>query len=485
MICISVTPESRTLAKVDILNASTQGDLIEVCLDKLIKTPDVGDMISGFEKPILVSCRRKQDGGDWNGSEDDRMQLMRTAIVAGPAYIELDLELAGKIPRFGETKRVISYTSLDKPLERIDAIFERARDANADVVKFTWPTPDLDGAWPLLRAVSQKRDLPVVGMGLGESSVMFSLLGLKYGSPWIYAALEKGMEAHAGQATVSELDEIYCWQDIDSETRFIGVVETGDTGVTTCRILNAGFRHHDLPWRCLPMQVGHFDKLKDRLDRLRMNALLLSPHTAEQMLEFIDRPEEAVTISSYADLLFKRDGGWHGYNTIWRAALRAIEKTLGAESPEDRPLDKRSVLLIGATGATRAIANGILKRKGVLSLSAPSDKQARMSAEKMGVRFVPYTNLYDTLADLVVIADPSVKMGHHKNELNPTFLREHMTLMDIGGYPDETELAAEAKSRGCRVVDATAVYAEQLSAQFKSITGQELPEAIVQSGLDG
>ena len=94
MICISVTPESRRLAKADILNASRQGDLIELCLDKLIKQPDIGEMIAGFDKPILISCRRQQDGGQWDGSEEDRLQLLRSAIVASPAYIELELGIA-------------------------------------------------------------------------------------------------------------------------------------------------------------------------------------------------------------------------------------------------------------------------------------------------------------------------------------------------------------------------------------------------------
>nr|WP_261344525.1 type I 3-dehydroquinate dehydratase [Gimesia benthica] len=63
MICISVTPESRNFAKVDILNAAAQCDLVELCLDRLIKTPDIGDLISGFEVPILVSCRHPEEGG--------------------------------------------------------------------------------------------------------------------------------------------------------------------------------------------------------------------------------------------------------------------------------------------------------------------------------------------------------------------------------------------------------------------------------------
>ena len=63
MICISVVPESRQLAKVDIFNAANQADLVEVCLDHLIKEPEIPDLLEGAKKPILLSCRREIDGG--------------------------------------------------------------------------------------------------------------------------------------------------------------------------------------------------------------------------------------------------------------------------------------------------------------------------------------------------------------------------------------------------------------------------------------
>ena len=65
MICISVTPESRQLAKVDIYNAANQCDLVELCLDRLHKEPDVKDMISSSKKPVLVSCRQPEEGGQF------------------------------------------------------------------------------------------------------------------------------------------------------------------------------------------------------------------------------------------------------------------------------------------------------------------------------------------------------------------------------------------------------------------------------------
>ena len=94
MICISVVPESRQLAKVDIFNAANQADLVEVCLDHLIKEPEIPDLLEGAKKPILLSCRREVDGGHWNGTEEERLLMLRQAIVAAPDWIELEVDIA-------------------------------------------------------------------------------------------------------------------------------------------------------------------------------------------------------------------------------------------------------------------------------------------------------------------------------------------------------------------------------------------------------
>ena len=485
MICISVTPESRRLAKVDLLNASRHCDLIEFCLDYLIKDPDIDDLLDGVSKPVLVSCRRPQDGGHWKGSEEERMQLLRQAIVAGPAYVELDLDIARRVPRFGQTKRVISYTRLDKPLGKIDAIFEEAYKANADVVKFTWPTPTLDAAWPLLAAVSQKRELPVVGIGLGRAGLTFSLLGRKYGSPWIYAALEKGMEAHEGQATVFELDEVYDWRQIDRKTRFVGVVGLSPAEVITVRALNAAFKALDLNTRCLPLALGKLDNLAKMLDILKVNSLIVSLRLGGEIVSFAEHTEEAVEQSAFTDLMLKQPDGWHAHNTIWRSALKVLEEAVGRQTAADRPLDRCNVLLIGAGGLAQALAHGIHRRKGILSVAAPDDKQARQVAERFDVRHVPFAALYDTLADVVLITDPSLVMGHKRGEMNPSYLRPSMTVADISRLPEETGLLAEARLRSCKVVEPADIYVDQISAQFKAITGKELPPDIFRDEFFG
>ena len=135
MICITVTPTSRTLAKADLLNAARQGDIVELCLDHFRKEPDVKELISAIDKPVIISCRRQQDGGQWQGTEEERLMLLRQAIVDGVEYVDLEMDIAERIPRYGPTKRIISYHTFRVTPDNLEELHERMCSLDADVVK--------------------------------------------------------------------------------------------------------------------------------------------------------------------------------------------------------------------------------------------------------------------------------------------------------------------------------------------------------------
>jgi len=475
MICITVTPESRTLGKVDILNAAAKGDIVEVCLDHLIKEPDIKDLLSVTTKPVIVSCRRKQDGGQWDGSEDERLLLLRQAIVAGPAYVELDLDIARKVPRFGKTQRVISFTRLDHAEHDLDALIEEARGVHADVLKFTWPTPTIDDAWPLLKAVSAstKGTLPIVGLGLGRGDLTFSLLSLKYGSPWLYAALEPGMEAYPGQPTVFELEETYHLREIDRSTAFVAVTGFGDSQPGVVRAFNTAFQSQGVNARCLPLFPGEVGRLAKMLDVLKIRAILASGGYAKQLAVLAEHIDPRDKASGSVDLLLHKSDGWHGTSSIWKGGVQALAD---AVKNTGHGLGQRSILVLGNGGTASAMAYGLAQFQGLVSVCGPNDKEAQATATKLGCRFIPFQNLYDTLFDVAVIADPALKVGAAYGNVNAALLRNHMIVLDVSDPPKVHELAVEAKLRGCTVVDSSQLFRDRLATQYRAIVGKELPD---------
>ncbi|GIX04406.1 MAG: hypothetical protein KatS3mg114_0275 [Planctomycetaceae bacterium] len=483
MICISVTPESRQLAKVDIYNASRQCDLVEVCLDRLHKEPDFKDLLEGCTKPVLISCRRPEEGGHFKGSEEDRLQLLRLAILANPAYVEMDVETARKIPRFGKVQRVVSFINLNGPLGDIEQMFDEAVAVKADVIKCTWPTQTLEAAWPLLAVVSQKRSLPVVGLGLGRCGLTFSLLGRKYGSPWIYAALEKGMEAFPGQPTVGELDEIYRWRHVDHKTRFIGMLGFNETTTALARVLNAGFDCLQLNTRCLPFEFQSTQQLAKMLEILKVPAVIATPGAVRRLMPLAQQADDVAQQAQASDLLVRQPSGWFAYNILWKVALKALEDKLGRKTAEDRPLDRRNVMILGSDGLAASMAAGVKRRKGLVSLCSGDEASAQKLAASLELRFIPLAKLYDTLADVVILTVSNLDYHGKKTPINPALLRHGMGYLDVTEPPAESALTSEARGRGCRVVEPAEFFVDYARALFKSLVGQDLPEQAFAQGF--
>jgi 3-dehydroquinate dehydratase/shikimate dehydrogenase len=385
--------------------------------------------------------------------------------------VELDLEAATSIPRFGKTQRVVSFTSLNRPLNRIDDIFEQCRQAKADVVKFTWLTEDMDAAWPLLAAVTQPRDLPIVGLGVGRAGLTFSLLGRKYGSPWIYAALEPGMEAFARQPTVWQLRDDYHWDAINNKTRFLGVIGYGESENITSRVLNAAFQQMDRPIRCLPLQPGDLSRFPKMLEKLGINGLIVDPAWRGDLFDLVTSSDEIGTAARRCDVLMEGPQGRRGVCTIFEAMDIAGRPVTG--SPEWT--GRGAVTVLGHGPMARAAATFFSQRGAAVSLAGMSDNAAAGMAREAGVRHVVWNAVYDQRCDTLVLADPDMPCGLSKGQVNPGIIRERQIVVDLTVGLSGSPFAEESAARGARYIDPASVFAANVNLQFKQLTGKDLP----------
>ena len=465
MICVTITPRSRTLAKVDLLNAAARGDMVEICLDHLVKDPDFTDLLEGKSKPVLLSCRRPQEGGAFEGTDEERTQLLKRAIVAKPDYIELDLETARSIKRFGAVKRVVSFTRFDRPEPRPAQLIDEAKEADADIVKLVWPTPTLEDAWPLLQLTVAETKLPVVALGVGQQGLTFTLLGLRHGAPWVYAALEPGMEVCEGQPTLFDLDDIHHARGITPKTTFIGLTGFGDGARRAMTALNTTFVEADRDARCLPLDIRSPNTLADRLERLKIRTLLPVGETADLVSPLAEAGQ-----TESPDVLLNKDGQWKGFGTIDRAALKALKK---AYEPD---WSRANVMVLGLTRLARTIAAGLIKEGAMVSLCSVGEQATAQAATELGCRAIPLKQLYSTLADVVVVADPALVAGTGRTEVNPAYFRPNMTVLDVTSVPELHTLGREAIDRGANVVQPAAIYALHLDAVLKTLTGGGLSD---------
>ena len=489
MICISIALESRRMALADMVTAGHQCDLLEVRLDRFAKAPDVGELLTHKHRPIIFSCRRRQDGGEWDGPEEERLALLRQCIVSKADYVEIELDVADQIRPFPPTKRVISYTNFQQTPPEIADICAEARTRHADVIKLVTLARTPEEAWPLLQVLA-KPALPTVVVGLGKPGVMLTVLGKKIGSPWTYAALGKGLEAYPGQPTVRELNEVYHYPAVGRSTRLIGVTGFGPREYATVALLNAAFAHHGLPARCLPLGVGSVGLFRRVMDAVHLGGVVVDAEHQTTVPGIATELETAAQEAHAVDLLLPRGNGWRGCNTLAPAAVAALEAALCARSPADEPLRGRMVMVVGANAPARALAGAVQRRGGLLTVASYHRDRAQQLAQELQCRQIQFEALYTTAHEVLVVCDDEsveAKAGRSagRSGIHAGYLRPDMAVMDLTGAGGTTALLREAQTRGCNTIAPRRVLLQQVATQARLLSGKETPGEVLEQTLAG
>jgi 3-dehydroquinate dehydratase/shikimate dehydrogenase len=481
MICISISQESRRLALADMLNASRQCDLLEVRLDRFGKAPDLRDILSAKPKPVIMSCRRPSDGGTWDGSEEERLALLRQCIIDKADYVEIELDAADQIRPFPPAKRVISYTNLSQTPANLAEIYAEAQTKKPDVIKLTTLARTPEEAWPLVQILARPA-VPTVAVGLGSPGVMLSVLGAKIGAPWTYAALERGMEAHPGQPTVADLVDVYHYRSITRSSRLVGVTGFGARERATAATLNAAFAHLEMPVRCLPLGVGSVRLFRKIVEAVKLAGAIIDPEHRGAILEMVTDRSASAERTKSADLLVYKDNHWHGHDTQITATVSALEAAVATRSPSETPLKGRIVLIAGTDTTARNLGQE-LKERGCILVIASHDRDAALQlAVALGCRHVQFEALYSTNHDVLVVCDsengPTNAAGAD-SDIHPGYLKRGMTVLDARPGLEKSHLLREAQQRGCAVVGSGQLWLEQVCLQARLLTGKEVPRELL------
>jgi len=479
MICISINQESRRFALADMLNASRQCDLLEIRLDRFSKAPDIKELLDAKPCPVIMSCRRASEGGSWTGSEEDRLALLRQCIVSKADYVEIELDVADQIRRFPPSQRVISYTSNQETPADLSDIYEQMQSKNPDVIKLVTLARTPEEAWPLVQILAKQR-VPTVAVGLGKPGIMLSILGRKIGAPWIYAALERGMEAYPGQTTVHDLQDVYHYESITRSTRLIGVTGFSDGEVLKVAALNAALAFADLPARCLPLAVGDVRLFRKIIDAVKLAAVVLDPENQAAGLEIANELHSLAKSSKRVDLLLNKEDSWHGFDTLNAALLARIEGLLKSSATAE-PLHGKIVLIAGLNETALALAREFVQRGAGVVLASYQRKAGGQAAGEIGCRFVQFEAIATTSHHALIVCDH--EQEHGREGVHPGYLKPGMIVADLTAQFLNTPLLDKAAAKGCSVIRPQDLFFDQMQTQSRYLTGKRIDRTVFEKAV--
>ncbi len=463
--------------------------LVELRIDCLRREPDLKRILKTRPTPLVFTIRRGADGGLWRGNEDKRQQLLREAVALGVDYIDLEMDVAPKIRRFGKTKRIVSYHNLKTTPVDVQDVAEKCEEFDPDVVKIATSALTLAEASRVLHLATNAKG-PMIPIAMGEIGVFTRILGRKYGAPFTYSGFNPERVFAAGMIPYRTLEVDYSYEQINAKTEIYAVIGDPIEQSLSPAVHNAAFRALGLNKVMVPILVpsGELPSFFKELLWLDLKGCSVTIPHKQDLVPLLQQCEGSVERTGACNtIVFGAAGVRVGYNTDYRAAMGSLETAMGGESSDEStsPLLDKHVLILGAGGVARSIARGVARRGANVTITNRHDDRANQLAEELGCRAVPWSTRASTVTDVIINATP---VGMYPNvddtPLPPAaFSRAGLVVFDTIYHPENTMMLKLARERGCTTVNGADMFLRQAALQFKLYTGQDAPVDVMRDEL--
>ena len=491
-LCVTIARSavSRQRAEHEAL-AKAGAKLVELRLDWIKGEVDVARLLADRPTPVVVTCRRREDGGRWMGSEDDRLKLLRAAILEGPEFVDLERDAAEKIPRFGKTKRVVSHHDMKATPGSLELaeLHKKLAAADADVVKLVTLAEGIEDNAALV-AVQKKAKLPTIAFCMGEWGLPSRVACCRFGAPWTYCAFTADREIAPGLPSHKQMRAVYRAHRVGKNTRLFGVLGDPVEHSLSPHLHNAAFRAAKVDGCYLPVRLPA-ERFAAGVAALRDCGFegfsVTIPHK-QAALVFAEKPDDAAKRIGAANTLWLERSGekpaWRAANTDRDAALASIEAAVKADDP-DATLTGRRATVLGSGGVARAVVAALTEAGCGVTVTARTEKKVRALVEEFGGTAETWPNRLTRPADVVVNCTP-VGMWPKMDEspLPENAIPPQSVVFDTIYNPRRTLLLKHAKGRDCRTVSGDEMFVRQAEAQFELFAGQKSPKGVMRAAFD-
>jgi len=485
MICVSLgrTRHKHMIAEHQHL-AENGVKLVELRLDFIGRAVNLGRLLNDRPTPVLVAVRRREDGGRWMGSEADRRMLLRSAIVAGVEYVDLEADIAGEIPRYGNTKRVVSFHDFNSTPDNLEELHAAMAAEDADIVKIATMATTFADNVRMIELVKNAK-VPTIGICMGEIGMMTRILASRVGSPFTYATYSADRKLAPGQLNYKVMHDLYRYDEIDEETELFGVVADPVAHSHSPLIHNRAFCHSELNARYLPFRVPPDDlnSFIDACPKLGIHGISITIPHKERALDYCTQAEASATGIGAINTMIFHENDRLGYNTDYRAAMDCINAAYQTGEGQVSHQGRR-VLILGAGGVSRAIAWGLKQRGADITITSRTIERANVLAHELGTRVVPWEERHDQNTQMLVNGTP---VGMHPNVDQSPFdkaaINQFMLVFDTVYNPENTLLIKHAREVHAKLITGVDMFVRQAAYQYKLFTGRDAPTQVMRDAI--
>jgi 3-dehydroquinate dehydratase/shikimate dehydrogenase len=454
-------------------------DWLEIRAD-LGVDPDPQRVRAAFPGKILYTLRSRGEGGRSQAWSNERREALRRAaelwdMVDLEAERDLQPPILSAVP---PERRVISWHGPGADLESLRERFGRMESQPARYYKLA---PSARTVKEALAPLALQRSLgrgDVIAFAVGRCGTWTRLLAPRLGAPVVFGSWGPRRGA-PGQLAIEQLRSAYGLPDLPPLTNLYGIVGNPVEGSLSPKLHNALYREQGVEALYLPFHVESFGDFW--LDLVESGSLAVLGFRLAGLSVTAPFKEVALAVDGASSPLAERVGAVNTlvrHSGVWEAETTDPEGVVEPLAERGVRIEGRAAAVVGAGGAGRAAAWGLAHAGARVTLFNRGIERGRRVARELGLSFRPIDELPPGDFDLLVNAT-SVGGGSTDEPLFPVDrLRPGAAVIDLVYRQDgPTRQVREARDAGFLAIDGREALLHQAVAQYRLMTGRELPLA--------
>jgi 3-dehydroquinate dehydratase / shikimate dehydrogenase len=426
---------------------------------------------------ILATCRRHQNRGRYNGSIEEQIRILESAVEAGARAVDVEVESAESVgvkldTLRGRTCFILSYHHYEST-PAMEPVYRRMTKIPADAYKIVTTARKPSDIGKVLALAKAHPKTPLVLLAMGEVGFPSRILSPSWGGLYTYAAPNAAEGTAAGQMCAKLLRTLYRVDKFTKTGKVYGVIADPVRHSISPNVHNRAFQSKRLDALYVPFLV-HPPHLKDFITFAEASGIsgfsVTIPHK-QKIMRYLDVVDPLARRIGAVNTVWRKAGRWRGSNTDVDGITGPLGKRLR--------LAKSSVLVVGNGGAARGAAFALADAGCKVSLVGRNPDRVRALAKVSGAEPLLKEQLAGKHFDAVVHATP-LGMYPHVNECFFDGEVPGDLVFDMVYNPLETALLAKARSQGAEVITGLEMFLEQAAQQFQIWTGENAPRAAME-----
>ena len=342
MICIPIIANNLADAHHDMAEASKVADIIELRID-YIKGVDLKRLLEKRTKPVIVTNRPVREGGKFNGSEEERIALLKLAIRLQADYVDIEHDSIQHISRgtvlrvpAGKTKLIVSYHNFRETPSDLTDIYKRLSQSGADIVKIVTHANNITDNVKIYRLIQQSQ-MSIISFCMGELGIISRILYKRFGSYLTFASLRTGNESAPGQISIHELLNTYQVRKQDKHSAIYGLIGNPVSHSISPIIHNTLFKELNLNSIYVPFKVDNIGDFMKEFRGLDVKGYSVTIPHKESVVNHLDAIDPMAKKIGAVNTIVNRGGQLVGFNTDCEAAIKVLEGVNQVCSGGERP----------------------------------------------------------------------------------------------------------------------------------------------------